>query len=222
MPLPFCETAFLPPANPDDICAVLRRSLQLHEFVKLMVKYMFDCSENNLPAKDFALEVSAHAFVPGMMIPYRTKTRTYSEAAEEVKGIWGPPDDLGISWWVLDESMKGRFPIGASDDYQPETALGDKEVTLTVAQMPKHDHEMIFPQAMSTIANPGAGRFIYTPKNAVGVSNGGKGGVGGNDADVDAFPQVEVGKEVGGGEPHTNIPPFVAVVWIRRTDRMEA
>lgn len=218
MPFPFCEDKFLPPANPDDVCAVMRRSLQLHEFVKLMVGYMVDCENGNLPAKDFALEICAQTFVPGMMIPFYATSSDYEDVPEEVKDIWGPPNSFGLAWWELATEMEGRFPLGASTNYSPRSSTGSENetATLTVEQIPEHDHEVIVGQAEGTDADPYAGRFLYSPKESRIQE-----GIGVSDPSTKEFPELELGMKVGGGKPHNNMPPYRTIVWIRRTNRMQ-
>lgn len=221
MPATFCEDNFLPPANADDVCAVMRRLLQLHEFMRMWSKYAIDCETGNLPTQEFALEISAQGFVEGMMIPYKPKSTTYEAVKTEVKNIWGEPNSDGTPWWELATEMEDRFMVGASKDIAPNTTGGENEHTLVEDEIPEHKHQMTFPQAESTKANPLGGRFLYTPHTVAGTANGGASGVGGGEKSVEQWPNCTIDTtKTGKSKSHNNMPQYLAVVWIRRTSRV--
>lgn len=134
-------------------------------------------------------------------------------------------------WTVADEKNKhsapdvsGRFLLAAH--LVPETTspsgvigmgppLGAKEVTLSIDQMPVHDHDVIAGQAEGTDADPYAGRFLFTPKE--GRIQEGAGVV---DPSPKNFPEIELGKKAGGDKPHPNMPPYFITVVAYRTKRM--
>jgi microcystin-dependent protein len=83
-------------------------------------------------------------------------------------------------------NMRDRMPMGASFMYPQGTAAGEAEHTLTVAEMPPHNHVL---QKRSAY---GSGTI-----NAL---------IDGDFTDV-------VSGNTGGGQPHNNIPPFLSVAF---------
>ena len=103
--------------------------------------------------------------------------------------------------------MRGRLPVhqgssGASN-YQMGQSGGVENVTLTPAQMPQHTH------AMS--ASTSAASASHGPSEVLGSSatmNLYGSGTPNMAMDPNAITQV------GGGLPHNNVPPFVALSYI--------
>ena len=110
-------------------------------------------------------------------------------------------------WEDMGHDFEGRFVLiagardGGGDPFAPGDGWGEYEVTLTVDQMPAHDHE-----------------FRGKP-----FTRGGYGGSGRDD--VSKGGDV-IGRETltptgavllrGGNEPHNNMPPFIALTWCRK------
>ena len=98
--------------------------------------------------------------------------------------------------------LRDKFPLGAGDNYPLGTEGGAELVTLTIAEMPEHLHD-IAPHthselgAVSTIINGG----LEAPANAAQVFP------------TQTGPEALETEIVGGGEPHDNMPPFLAVRW---------
>ena len=105
--------------------------------------------------------------------------------------------DPNISWGGTWERLKGRFIVGVDED---DTDLnesgktgGEKEVTLTVDQIPKHQHNV-----GSSPGNDGSSYYVVL--NGKGYSN--------NLQTATSF--------IGGDKPHNNMPPYyTAYRWIK-------
>lgn len=109
-----------------------------------------------------------------------------------------PASFLGGVW----ERLKDRFLLAAGDAYAPGEAGGEAEHTLTEAEMAEHDHSVSPPgvnDAASVTAQMGSyPTQIYQDKKSNWT--------------VTAY---RTGKS-GGGQPHNNMPPYLAVyVWER-------
>ena len=102
-----------------------------------------------------------------------------------------PASLFGGSW----EQIVDRFLVGAGSGYSAWSFGGEYAVTLTVDQMPSHNHgAMVYNTASST-----AGWAMNnTSYNQAGY----------------AYDKISY---TGGGAAHNNIPPYVAVYMWRRT-----
>lgn len=88
--------------------------------------------------------------------------------------------------------LRGRTLIGASDKYTLGAAGGEETVTLTVEQIPAHDHE------------------VKLPANCLGWD-----GPRANDLGHDGnHPKSWSTTKVGGGQPHNNMQPYRVVNYI--------
>lgn len=102
-----------------------------------------------------------------------------------------PETLFGFGTWV---QIEDRFLLASGSTYSAGSTGGEAEHTLTVDEIPSHNHDIIRPRWGT---NTGA--------NAVYGSNG-----TGNGADYDNRGYV------GGDQPHNNMPPYLAVyVWQR-------
>ena len=100
-------------------------------------------------------------------------------------------DLLGYGEWEL---IEDRTLIGAGGLYTVGQTGGEKEVVLTIAQMPEHDH-----------------------RDGTDAGDGISGSPGGSTAIV--YWNAGSGRpttKTGGSQPHNNMPPFYAVYhWLR-------
>lgn len=109
----------------------------------------------------------------------------YSELFAIIGTTWGAGD--GSTSFNLPD-LRNRMPVGAGDDYTLASKGGEKEVTLTVEQMPAHNHNVL---ASS---------------------------IGGSDETVTRGTSKALGRgltqNAGGGQPHNNMPPYVGSYYI--------
>lgn len=98
-----------------------------------------------------------------------------------------PNTFLGGTW----TQIQGRFLLAADSTYPAGSTGGEATHTLTEGEMPRHVHNGHF------INLSMAGGFDYAPGGQYA-------------ADSDTTP-------TGGGQPHNNMPPYLAVYMWRRT-----
>lgn len=98
-----------------------------------------------------------------------------------------PASFLGGTW----EQIQGRFLLASSESYPAGSTGGEATHTLTEGEMPRHVHNGHF------INLSMAGGFDYVPGGQYA-------------ADSDTTP-------TGGGQPHNNMPPYLAVYMWQRT-----
>lgn len=118
-------------------------------------------------------------------------------------------------WAVCDGSngtpdLRARFVVGVSKDkdYELGKTGGKDQVKLTVAQMPKHYHQMNF-------WGYGVSRFSNNNEFfAVSDHSGSKTYKNGRTTDRTPWDDKQGG--VGGDEPHENRPPYYALYYIMR------
>lgn len=111
-------------------------------------------------------------------------------------------------FWEVDTDFAQRVPLGVGTLPLSGTVVnvgdtgGVDQVTLTTAQMPSHLH---------TISNAFAAQ--------VGAGGGAIVGFAGTGTGVVATSPVNT-NATGGGQPHSNIPPYIGVYFIKRTARI--
>lgn len=103
--------------------------------------------------------------------------------------------DPSTAWGGTWEKLTDKFLIGAGNEYAIGAEGGEKEHTLTIAEMPSHTHAWA---GFWKIASSGVNRCkAITRISADGV----------RDPSTDAR---------GGGKAHNNMPPYIAVnIWHR-------
>lgn len=116
-----------------------------------------------------------------------------------------PKDLFGVGSW---KKLEDRFLIGAGSRYALKSTGGAEECTLTVDQLPPHTHSFQYSTNNGLSYSPATmGREgSFSESNYLGVNNS-----------VDEFTdyQVEIAPS-GGGGPHNNMPPYLAVyIWER-------
>lgn len=100
-----------------------------------------------------------------------------------------PADLFGGEW----ERVKDAFLLAAGDVYAAGTEGGEAEHTLTVAEIPSHSHH-VRTQGSETAQNA----LTYTSQKSRLAGAG------------------TLVQNAGGGQPHNNMPPYVAVfIWKR-------
>lgn len=113
---------------------------------------------------------------------------TYSELFAAIGTVWGAGD--GSTSFNLPD-FTDKFAFGAGGDVDLAETGGEKEVTLTVDQIPKHQHNN--------------GTSPENPSGAYKVALNGKGYT--NDLQVPS-------SKTGGGQAHNNMPPYVGSYYI--------
>ena len=106
---------------------------------------------------------------------------------------FSPSALFGGSW----EKVTDRFPIGAGGSYALGSTGGEANVTLTTNEIPPHDHVL---NVYNIEMDAPSGEFVIPPSK------------------VDATPNIEgyPTQNAGGGQPHNNMPPYIAVnIWRR-------
>ena len=126
--------------------------------------------------------------------------RTLLDAVYPVGSVYlstvetSPAIFLGGTW----ERIKDRFLLAAGDTYAPGEVGGEAEHTLTVDEIPSHQHGMKTTLDLSTAAG--------NRRNTV---------VGGGNAwSSNDTNQIQY---TGGDQPHNNMPPYLAVYIWKRT-----
>ena len=110
---------------------------------------------------------------------------TYSELFAAIGTVWGAGDG-STSFNIPD--YRDKFVLGAGGDVDLAETGGEKEVTLTVKQIPPHSHGYSEPISNQNIT-PGS----------YGVKN---------------WTQKAQTDSTGGGQPHNNMPPYVGSYYI--------
>lgn len=118
----------------------------------------------------------------GGIIAYSGEAETIPEGWAVCDGENGTPD------------LRGRFILGVSETHPMGETGGEEEVTLTVDQMPSHDH---------------TGSRMSTTGNKVAVST--------SSSAVPHYYRSDDRTEVSGGsQPHPNMPPYYALIYIMK------
>lgn len=140
---------------------------------------------NCFPASDGVFQLGDNAFL--------TAQGAYPVGAIYLSVTDTDPATLFGGTW---ERIGGRFLLGANDTYQAGSTGGEAEHTLTIDEMPRHNHSL-------DNYNTAAGNT--TPYMTVQAQS--KVGYGGNVQTLNA----------GGGKPHNNLPPYLSVYMWERT-----
>lgn len=98
----------------------------------------------------------------------------------------------GTKW----ERIKDTFLLAAGDKYELGATGGEEEVTLTVAQMPSHRHNI-------------GTRSVYTGGGSYNAHTSSDDATGSSGANC---------SYVGGGQAHNNMPPYLSVYVWQRTE----
>ena len=127
--------------------------------------------------------------------------------------IWSGAANAIPSGWVLCDGnnstpdLRDRFVVGAGDSYSVDDTGGADSVTLTVAQMPSHNHGA---------ANSTSNVIRYTG-SASGFPNIGPGSPNSYQISVNNTVGGGGDTNIGGGDSHENRPPYYALCYIMKT-----
>lgn len=119
-----------------------------------------------------------------------------------------PSEIFGGTW----ERIKGKMLVGVDEDdadlSQSGKTGGEKEVTLTIDEIPEHIHGNYLP-SNNTGSETVSAYGHYFNDNVFGYSAGGR---------VMHIPNITIGtREAGGGQAHNNMPPYYTVYIFVRT-----
>ena len=100
---------------------------------------------------------------------------------------------------------RDKFVLGAGGDIDLAETGGEKEVTLTIDEMPRHTHVAVVPSnntGSATVNSYGH----YFNDNCFGYTNSSK---------TLHIPNIQTpGTNTGGSQPHNNMPPYVGTYYI--------
>ena len=104
------------------------------------------------------------------------------------------------------EKIEDRFLLAAGSEFSISSMGGEKEHTLTVDEMPSHNHTQAgHSHSMGDLWSTGSGSdeaYTMSRKRKTKIRN-------------TSTRQPEI-STVGGGDPHNNMPPYIAVgIWRR-------
>lgn len=134
---------------------------------------------------------------------YLMSGKKCSEMFQEVSVKLHPIGSIYISFDATDpallfggtwEQIQGRFLLAASDEYEAESIGGEATHKLTVTEMPSHSHSYQY----TTI-------YAFPYNSASDKSN------------LRSNETSKTTSAVGGGQPHNNMPPYLAVYMWKRT-----
>lgn len=111
-----------------------------------------------------------------------------------VRNSANPATTLGFGTW---ERIQGQFIVGASATIAAGSTGGEATHTLTMDEMPRHTHGALIG---SDIIN-----FVPNASGNIGSASG---------KNLQGSPSIGY---TGGGQPHNNMPPYLAVYMWKRT-----
>lgn len=114
--------------------------------------------------------------------------------------IWsGSQSDIPTNWQLCDGTngtpdLRGQFVIGAGGNYNVGNSGGESEHTLTVNEMPSHNH---------TLLKIGSGTGTSAEKVLTGTGNA-------------PSTSSSLIYDTGSSQPHNNMPPYYALCYIMK------
>lgn len=120
----------------------------------------------------------------GVIVAYSGTSETIPEGWAVCDGENGTPD------------LRGRFILGVSEKHPLAEVGGEENVTLTVGQMPAHEHSL---NAQVVTDFSSAMKDLQSGKDRGTLSK-----------------QFVKATATGGGQPHNNMPPFYALIYIMK------
>ena len=122
---------------------------------------------------------------------FRAYVNTVGAVLFSFNDDFSPSALYGGSW----EQITDRFLIGAGGSYSLGSTGGEANVTLTVEQIPPHNHQMNYYN--NETPAPSGSDWVPTARRNTGYN------VQGGDT-----------LDTGGGQAHNNLPPYIAVnIW---------
>lgn len=117
-----------------------------------------------------------------------------------------PAELFGGTW----EQVKGKFLLGADDTYEAGSTGGEAEHTLTVDEIPSHNHDtnpwamVVNAKAQKIKVGTGAQTTTWTDTSII------------PNRDATKNEDGNVTGSTGGGQAHNNMPPYLAVYMWKR------
>lgn len=116
--------------------------------------------------------------------------------------MWSGASNLIPSGWALcngsngTPDLRGKFILGSNDTYAVGSTGGEETVTLTKSQIPSHTHKISVTYDGEDFTGSGLNALSYG-KTSPSSSN-------------------YTGANIGGGQPHNNMPPYYALCFIMK------
>lgn len=124
---------------------------------------------------------------------FRAYVNTMGATLLSFNNDFSPSALFGGSW----EKVTDRFPIGAGGSYPLGSTGGEANVTLTTNEIPPHDHVL---NVYNIEMDAPSGELVVPPSKVNATPN------------IEGYPT----RNTGGGQPHNNMPPYIAVnIWRR-------
>jgi microcystin-dependent protein len=101
-------------------------------------------------------------------------------------------------------NLQGRLPQHQGPGFVLGQAAGEEQVTLTVGQLPVHSHGFVATTNDGTAASP--------PGNVPAATTQGNAYL--QAAATTALADGSIGPDPGGGQPHTNMQPYLCISFI--------
>lgn len=204
MPSPITSSDFDITVFGADVCERLRKLLQLNDTLKTFFEWMFEddgtvTSAFKLLIQDIATPVGGILFRPVTSVPdgylvangQAVSRTTYANLFAVYGTTFGTGD--GSTTFNL-PNLQRKFLLGSDSSIGPGQTGGEENVTLTVATMPAHSHNV----PLDGGGNDGSAK-VWTAANDNGVTLN------------------QTTDSTGGGQAHNNMPPYMAGLWLIKT-----
>lgn len=196
-----------------DICERLRKLLEINDTMAEFFGWMFN--PDGTISSEFLLEIQSIANPVGTVIwrPVESVPDGYLQANGQavsrttyanlfaVYGTLHGEGDGSTTFNLPNMTLKFAFGAGTGAGYQVGGTGGSLTHTLTAAEIPAHDHGM--PTTALAIRTTVA-------EGAIGNADNSSSGGGG-------LVNVATFQSVGGGNAHSNVPPYLAGLWLVKT-----
>ena len=146
--------------------------------------------------KKIASQKAVKAYVDAINIALQQRMAKL-EKSQLIPGMimaWKGSIDAIPAGWKLCQELKGRFILGANDDYPVGKKDGAAKHQLTIEEMPEHNHYYTTCEYATTTStdNKGKGKGLWSL------------------VDSQSYPVTKTG----GNKAHNNMPPYFALAYI--------
>lgn len=167
--------------------------------------YQLTAKVNNVNNVQIGMPIGSIVMWPGDTAPEgwllcngATYKRTeYLNLSNVIKFKYGGTKDI-----LKVPDLQARFPLGASSNYSLGDTGGEKDVTLTKEEMPKHKHDITKIGGYNDSTGSDFKTFSTLATGSTGTGN--------RTVNVAVLEM----SEKGGGQPHNNMPPYLVVNFI--------